>query len=66
MSDSYIEELLLNFTSLTMLKSTEADSTRCSQEIMSWGYFAETSVTSIKLISLLLKRAIIETGIKDA
>jgi hypothetical protein len=34
-ADSYIEELLLNFTDLTLLKSTEADSTRCSQEIMS-------------------------------
>jgi hypothetical protein len=35
MSDSYIEELLLNFTSLTLLKSREADRTRSSQEIMS-------------------------------
>ena len=35
MADSCIEELLLNFTSIILLKSTEADSTRCSQEIMS-------------------------------
>jgi hypothetical protein len=35
MADSYMEKLLLDLASLTLVKSTEADSTRCSQEIVS-------------------------------
>jgi hypothetical protein len=66
MADTCMEELLLYVTSLRLVISMEADSTRCSQEIISWDYFAETSVTSIKLTNLLLRVAIIETGIKDA
>jgi hypothetical protein len=34
-ADSYMEALLLYFTSLTPVKSTDADNTHCSQEIIS-------------------------------